>query len=185
MAILKVLGWQGIAGIAVALILGIALIVQKGETRHWKRQSAQFEQLYHNEQTTLAMTVGNYRAAAEAAKKADADNAARVLAEQKQINERSQNALQTRLADARSAIQRLQQHPQTAAHPGSTATAAVPSIPTPTCGADSPALDPTTRAFDCAIQLDELIKWTKGQHNINIQGNSNDNSKSAAGAAHD
>ena len=43
---LRLLGWRGIAGIGVALALSILLAVQKIETRHWKKQSASFEQLY-------------------------------------------------------------------------------------------------------------------------------------------
>jgi hypothetical protein len=41
---------RGIAGIAVALALGLMLAIQKGETRHWKKQSGQYETLYHGEQ---------------------------------------------------------------------------------------------------------------------------------------
>jgi hypothetical protein len=85
----RLLNPQGIAGIAVALALGILLLIQKGETRHWKKQSAGFEQLYHQEQAAFAGTVANYRAAAEQARIADAANAARVAAAQRTINERS------------------------------------------------------------------------------------------------
>ena len=45
MTFLRLLNIQGIAGLAAALVLGVMLLVQKGETRHWRRQSAQFEQL--------------------------------------------------------------------------------------------------------------------------------------------
>ena len=34
--ILKLLNWQGIAGIALSLALGVMLLIQKGETHHWK-----------------------------------------------------------------------------------------------------------------------------------------------------
>lgn len=180
MAILKLLGWQGIAGLVVAVALGILLVVQTGKTNHWKKQSGHFEQLYQQEQTAYADTVAGYRAAATQATQVDAENAARVVAEQKQINERSRDELQTRLADARATIQRLQSHLQTTANSGGPAKPSVSVIPTPTCGTDSPALDPAARAYDCAIQLDELIKWTKSQAKVNIQGNNDDNSKPAA-----
>ena len=56
--------------------LAVLLVIQKGETRHWKKQSAQFEQLYRGEQAAFAGTVANYRAAAETARAADSANAA-------------------------------------------------------------------------------------------------------------
>ena len=44
--ILRLLNAQGIAGLAASLCLALLLVLQKGETRHWKKQSSQFEQLY-------------------------------------------------------------------------------------------------------------------------------------------
>jgi len=38
--ILRLLNIQGIAGIATGITLSILLLVQKGETVHWKKQSA-------------------------------------------------------------------------------------------------------------------------------------------------
>ena len=35
--ILRLLNIQGIAGIAVSLALGLLLVIQKAETRHWKK----------------------------------------------------------------------------------------------------------------------------------------------------
>jgi hypothetical protein len=57
--ILRFLNWQGIAGLAASLALAILLVIQKGETRHWRAQSGQFEQLYHGEQVAFAGTVAN------------------------------------------------------------------------------------------------------------------------------
>ena len=39
--ILRLLGWQGIAGLVLASAFALLLLVQKGETRHWRRQSGQ------------------------------------------------------------------------------------------------------------------------------------------------
>lgn len=55
--ILRFLNGQGIAGLAASLALAVLLLVQKGDTRHWRKQSSQFEQLYRAEQTAFAGTV--------------------------------------------------------------------------------------------------------------------------------
>src|SRR3954451_12636227 len=99
--ILRLLGPTGIAGIVVALCLAALLFIQKGETRHWRRQSGQFEQLYHGEQAAFAGTVANYRAAAAAARAADAASVEHTQVQQRAINERSDHDYETRLADAR------------------------------------------------------------------------------------
>ena len=54
--ILRLLNWQGIAGIAVAFVLLIMLTAQKLESVHWKKDSEQFEKLYHQEQAAFATT---------------------------------------------------------------------------------------------------------------------------------
>jgi len=67
MMLLRLLNPQGIAGLAAAACLAVLLLLQKAETRHWKKQSASFEQLYRGEQATLTGTVANYRVAADQA----------------------------------------------------------------------------------------------------------------------
>src|SRR4051812_44023632 len=115
--ILRLLNIQGIAGIAVGLALGILLLIQKAETRHWKKESAGFDQLYHKEQAALAGTVANYRAAAASARTADQANVARVAAEQRTINERTTNDFEDRLGAARAAAQRLRLQSRAAVDP--------------------------------------------------------------------
>src|SRR5438067_8432183 len=105
--ILRLLGWQGVAGIGVALALSILLVIQKVETRHWKKESGSFEQLYRQEQSAFATTVANYHAAAEQARAADQANMARVTADQAAITERTANDYQVRIAAARAESQRL------------------------------------------------------------------------------
>ena len=130
MMLLRLLNPQGIAGIAVSLCLGLLLILQKGETRHWRKQSGQFEQLYRGEQAAFATTVANYRAAADAARAADKANAERVAAEQRAINERISNDFEARLAAARAAAHRLRGEADRAAtHSGGRANAPVPGLP--------------------------------------------------------
>lgn len=173
MSMLRLLNIQGIAGIAVSLALGILLLVQKGETRHWQKQSCQFEQLYEQGKAALAGTVANYRAATDAARAADKAAAEKVEAEQRAINERTQNDYEARLADARSRAQRLRGGTAgPAADPGASGTASVSGLSAPARGSsesagedrlsDSDALTATEQA----IQLDELIKWVKAQASV-------------------
>ena len=111
MMFLRMLNVQGIAGIAVSLALALLLVIQKGETRHWRKESGHFEQLYQSEQAALAGTVANYRAAADAARAADRANAQRVEAAQAKINEEKSDEFETRLAVARAAAERLRIDP--------------------------------------------------------------------------
>ena len=159
----------------IAVILAALLIVQtvrieglkiwpvsipglKAELAHAKADAA-------NARNALAQTIANYRAAAAKAEADDKANAERVERQQAQISKEQSDEYQARLNAARADIARLRAQSRPA-NPGSPAKPDVPAIPTPTCGADSPALDPATRAFDCAIQLDELITWTQQQHAI-------------------
>jgi hypothetical protein len=167
--ILRLLNWQGIAGLAATLGIGLLLIGQKIETAHWKKQSASFEQLYHQQQSALATTVANARAAADQARAADQANATRVTAEQRDINERTANDFESRLAAARADAQRLRLQPQTAADPSASRNAPVPGLSAsprgPAQGAGQNGLPPSDAltATEQAIQLDELIKWVRAQ----------------------
>ena len=107
MMLLRLLNIQGIARIAIGLALAILLVIQNGETRHWKKESGRFERLYEQQQSALAATVSNYRAAAEQAEVADRANARRVEADQRAINERTEHDFEARIAAARSLAQRL------------------------------------------------------------------------------
>jgi hypothetical protein len=174
MTMLRLLNVQGIAGLAAAVCLGLLLLIQKGETRHWKKQSGQYEQLYRGEQAAFAGTVANYRAAADAARAADRAVAARVAAEQHSINERSQNALESRLADARLSAQRLRvQAAAAATDPGARGAAPVPGLSAAPGRADQAAGQDRLPYADAliateqSIQLDELIKWVRKQAAVN------------------
>jgi hypothetical protein len=173
MALLRLINIQGTAGIAVSLALGLLLILQKGETRHWKKSSDQFEQLYGEEEAALTATVANYRAAAEAARAADRVNLARVAAEQQSISERTSNNYEARLAVARSLAERLrEQTAAAAADPGAGRAAPVPGLSPSAGGTAQAALEnrlpepDRLTATEQAIQLDELIKWVKVQARI-------------------
>jgi hypothetical protein len=167
--ILRLLNWQGIAGIAASLALAILLLVQKAETRHWRKLSASFDQLYRQEQSAFATTVTNYRAAADRARATDQANSARVAAEQRAINERTENDLEARLASVRDRAQQLRVQPEAATNPRPGRNASMPGLSTAAAGAAQAADQDRLSATDAltateqAIQLDELIKWVHAQ----------------------
>ncbi len=195
--ILRFLGIQGIAGIAVSLALAILLVVQKSETHHWRKQSAGFEQLYHQEQAAFAGTVANYRAAAEQARAADKANAERVAAEQSAINERTENDFEARLAAARLRADQLRVQSPAPADSGARRAAPVSALsvaarsPDQAPGEDRlpPAGERASRldgqlglsdaltATEQAIQLDELIKWVRRQAAVPQNGGPGERTK--------
>jgi hypothetical protein len=177
MTILRLLNAQGIAGIAISLCVGILLIFQKAETGHWKKQSGQYEQLYRDEQSAFAGTVANFRAAADQARATDEANAKRVAGEQHAINERTQNAFDTRVADARARAERLRLKAKAVGTDSSSSgsapmprLSAAAGVTNEAAGQDRlPAADALT-ATEQAIQLDELINWVKAQAAVDPNG---------------
>ena len=175
--ILRLLRPQGIAGLAIALALTTLLLLQKGETRHWKKQSGEFEQLYSQERAAYAATVTNYRAAAERARAADAANLQRVAAEQRAISERTSDDYQARLAAAHALAGRLRGATAAApADPRADGTAPMPRLPTAAggtaqgSGQDGLPVADALIATEQAIQLDELIRWVRAQAQVDGQG---------------
>lgn len=171
--ILRLLGWQGIAGLALASAFALLLLVQKGETRHWRRESGHYEQLYRSSEAALAGTIANYRAAADRARAADRANAARVGAAQSIITERTADDYQARLAAARARAEQLRRESAAAAtDPGARRATSVPGLAAAPGGAAQapnenrlPLADALT-ATEQAIQLDELINWIERQHGV-------------------
>ena len=173
MSLLRLLNIQGIAGLAVSVALAVLLVIQKGETRHWRKESGRFEQLHTQDHAALAGTIANYRAAADQARESDAANAERVAADQRQINERTTNDFEARLAAARSLAQRLRgQSASAEADPGSGRTAPMPGLsaapggPVEGAGQDRLSQSDALTATEQAIQLDELIKWVRAQASV-------------------
>jgi hypothetical protein len=170
--ILKLLNWQGIAGIAASLALAILLLAQKAETRHWRKQSASFDQLYRQEQSAFATTIANYRAAANQARAADAANLARVAREQRTISKRTAYDYETRLAAARADAQRLRGQSEAAGNSGAGRSASMSGVPpAPSGAAQAPgenqlSAEDALTATEQAIQLDELIKWVRSQAKV-------------------
>jgi hypothetical protein len=170
--ILRLLNIQGIAGIAVGLALAALLLIQKIETRHWKKQSTGFEQLYQQEQAALAATAGNYRAAADQARAADKANAERAAAESQAITEGTEHEFEVRLAAARAQSGRLRVQSAAAADPGAGRSPPVPGLPAATrvpveaAGEGRLPHPDALIATEQAIQLDELIKWIRTQAKV-------------------
>jgi hypothetical protein len=169
--ILRLLNAQGVVRFVACLALALLLLLAKADVHHWKKQSSQLEQLYRGEQAAHAGTIANYRAAAEAARAADLANAERAAAEQRSINERTKDAYEKRIADARAVAGRLRT--ATAADDrGGRRNAPLSGLPAASGGAAQaagedglPESDALT-ATEQAIQLDELIKWVRQQHEV-------------------
>jgi hypothetical protein len=181
----RFLNVQGAVGVATSLALAVLLLVQKVETRHWKKQSASFEQLYQQEQSALAGTVANYRAAAEAARAADKANAGRVASAQSAINERIEHDFEVRLAAARADAQRLRIQSDSAANSRPGGGSPMSGLSAPSGGAvesaseDGFSSEDALKATEQAIQLDELIKWVRQQHAVRVDGVSGERPQAA------
>ena len=157
--ILKILNWQGIAGIALSLTFGVMLLVQKGETHHWKKASAGFEQLYRQEQAAFATTAANYRSAADQARAADQANVSRVAAEQRAINERTSDEYESRVAAARADVaKRLRSQSEAAADPRAGRNASMPGLSIAARGAAEAAGKVQLPASDTLIATEQAIK---------------------------
>ena len=132
--------------------LAILLALQNGETCHWKKQSAGFEQLYRNGEMAFAETVASVRAAADLARAADRANAERVASAQTAISERTAHDFETRLADARARADKLRSRDSGAAPgPGAGRAASVPGLPA------APGNAAETSAEDRLSNADALI----------------------------
>jgi len=172
MTMLRLLNPQGIAGLAAAVILALLLIAAKIDARHFRKQSAQFAQLYRLEAKAHAATIANVRIATERARAADRANAERVEAAQGQINERIANDFQARLADARARADRLRGATTAASDPGGGRSTPVPGLPgsapgTPqTAGEDRLPDAERLIATEQAIQLEALIDWVRAQAEV-------------------
>jgi hypothetical protein len=172
MTLLRLLNPQGIAGLVAATILALLLIAARIDARHFKKQSARFEQLYRAETKAHAETIANYKMAAERSRTADRANVRRVEAAQSSISERITDDFEARLADARARALRLRGPAPAPAASGSGRSASVPGIPATAASAAQasrqdrlPHSDRLT-ATEQAIQLDELIKWVRAQASV-------------------
>jgi hypothetical protein len=127
---------------------------------HWRDQAKAT-------QASFDQTVLNYRTAAAQARKADADNKAKVEADQRAINESTAHEYEARIAAVRARYERLQPRTGTVASgPRATPVSVVSNTPSganPAPAQDGLSADDRLTATEQAIQLEELIKWVNGQ----------------------
>ena len=158
-----------VAGTVAALLL--ALLIH--DRNSWKDTATLRQEQLVAERNAHKGTVANYRAAAERARRDDAENLARVKASQAAINERTVDEFENRIAVARARAGELrQQAGRAAADSRSGGSPPVRAIPASAQGSpeaagqdrlpDSDALIATEQA----IQLDELIKWVRRQAEV-------------------
>jgi hypothetical protein len=173
MALLKLISPEGWAGIVVSLALGTLLAVQTVKTHYWHAQSDRFEWQYQHEFEAAATNRAAWRQAAVAAERADAANKARVEAEQTTINQQRGSSYEERIAAARARAGSVP-HSPSGDHQGSSGTAPVRAVPAaPGSPAQAPGEDGLSDALiatEQAIQLDELIKWVRQQHAVEVNG---------------
>lgn len=157
--------------IGIGSLLMLALLIQ--DRNHWKAKTGHYAELLAAERGAHAGTAANYRAAAELARQADRENAARVKFEQTAINERSAHDFESRIVAARAADLRLRLRPEAAAaDPGGIRGAPVPVVPAAAgrpaqaTGEDGFPRSDRLIATEQAIQLDELIKWVTAQAKV-------------------
>jgi hypothetical protein len=159
------------AGCAFLLILLI------NDRDRWKAKTSHYATVIAAERNAHLATVAGYRAAAEQARREDAENLARVKASQAAINERTTHDFESRIAAARASYERLRgiaegsggdsSHGRAAPVPGLSATAGRAAQG---AGQDGFPQPDRLLATEQAIQLDELIKWVRRQSEVDVQG---------------
>ncbi len=156
--------WKLVLGGLVVGVPGLMLVFAKADARHWRKLAEQ-------EKSAHALTVANYRAAAETAKRLDVENVARVKTEQTAITERTIDAYQVKLADSASRYERLRA--QASGYLSRPVAADVSAARDTTCRAvtgtgceELPAL--LKAAQDNTDQLLALQAWTRAQTAVSV-----------------
>lgn len=164
---------QGAIGLALCALLSVLLCIEQRRTGRWREEAQRTAVSLKAEQATAAQTLANYRAAAAAARAADAANIQRVTTEQSAINQRSSDDFEARISDARARAGRLQQQAAAAeAHSGSGGAAPMSGLSAGaqatagTAGQDRLPLADRLTATEQALQLDALIKWVNAQSSV-------------------
>jgi len=158
--------WKAILGLGTVAVLLFLLANARGDARHWEKTAAQT-------QAAFDQTVAQYRIAAEAAAKLDAQNVLRVKDEQAAVTERIENEYQGKLATAADRYERLRA--QAAAYSSGAGSADVSASRDATClayaGTDCEGLPALLKAAqDNTDQLVALQTWVRGQAAIEVDG---------------
>ena len=154
--------WQLVLGALVATTLVVLLTV-----RTHQRDDARDE--LKATQAALSETIGNYKLAAEQASRSQAQNIARVQAEQQSITEKVSHDYQAQLADARARADALRVRLASSTHSSGAHEAGVPQASTAPSGPDAaPAqngfsVEDRLIATEQAIQLQALQQWVREQ----------------------
>lgn len=161
--------------LVLAVVCALALALLVAERNRWKATASLRHQQLLAEKAAHGATVANYRAAAERARAADLANAAQVKAQQEAINERTVDDYEARIAAARARSRGLQRQANSAAAGAGTGGAThLPRLPAAAGRAAEAAGENGLRGADAliateqAIQLDELIKWVRRQHQVPV-----------------
>lgn len=162
--------------IVIAAALMIALLIH--DRNRWKAKTSHYSALLAAERSAHSATVAGYRAAADRARREDAENLARVRASQAAINERTRDDFESRIAAARARFAELQRSTQAGAADSRIGGAApVPGLSaaaeraSQAAGEDGFSHSDQLIATEQAIQLDELIKWVKAQAEVKPSNN--------------
>lgn len=152
--------------VAVVAVLGVMLLIAKGDARHWHKS-------FDQEHAAHVQTVANYKAAADEAARLDKANVDRVTKEQTAITEKVTNDYQSKLADSTSRYDRLRaQASGYLSHPSSPG---VPASPETTCravaGTDCASVPTLLKAAqDNTDQLLALQAWVTAQSAVDTNG---------------
>ena len=167
--------WLGLKGsilLAVVALLGGMLTLEKLSHADTRGNLAQMTTRYQAEAAAHRQTVLTYRAAAEKARREDAENKLRVERQRKLETERITRDYQARLADARARYERLRDQPKVGTNPRAPGAAPVPGVPGPASGADDPAAEDGFSLLDRliateqAIRLEGLQQWIRSMQRV-------------------
>lgn len=158
--------WKLVLGGLALAVLGVMLVIAKGDARHW-RKVAEAEKAAHQ------LTVTSYRAAAEKARADDLANVARVQRDQQAITERITDAYQDRLASADVRYDRLRA--QAAAYSGGERDPDLSAAGEAACrayaGTGCSGIPPLLKAAqDNTDRLVALQAWNRAQAGVEVDG---------------
>lgn len=163
-ALFAPLGMKIAGGLVIAMLVYIGLLhlnlaVERRSAAKWQREAVGWQQ-------ALKTTEANYRAASEAARKADRENKLRVEAEQSRINMEVSSDHKKQLADLRARYDALRLRLASGVNTGSPGAEAVPGVPDTTCRADDFSLEDRFLASEQALRLKGLQDWIRSQQAV-------------------
>lgn len=151
--------WKLILGGLAIFALSLMLVIQKGETRHWKKQA-------EGEKTAFEKTVSDYKRVRAEQRAADTEHARAVEQTQTKVSNEVSHDYQAAIADLRRRYDALRLRTgATTAHPGGGRGTDVSGLPDAAGGPNDPPT-PGEDDFNAAanfIQLEALQRWVREQ----------------------